>query len=828
VKGRTWRQPGFRPLRWLIVLTLVALGLAGVGVWHLLGRVVPSWDGARSVPGLRAPVEVLTDRWSVPHIYARDAEDAWMAIGYLHGRERLWQMEVYRRATGGRLSELFGESTVPADKRFVALGLRRVANAEWQTAAPLVRTALERYAEGVNAAAGDMGRWQRPAEFMLLGLEFEPWTAVDSLAVGRLLGWRLSENRRGELVRGRLIDEFGAGVANRLMGNPPASAPTIVGSGERAASSRGSSPAVEGLVGTTVQRSVLPPGLRWLDMTAPPGGSNSWVVSGARTASGRPMLANDPHLRVEMPSIWYEAHLVAAGLDVAGATLPGTPFVLIGHNARVAWGVTNSGADVQDFYVEDVDMSRRSYRYRGAWEPLRVDTYEIDIRGRDRPEKFDVFSTRHGPLVATETNWEDPPELSTATGRQSPRLLALRWQMSGETAGAFEAINRASDWESFLRGVRRLGTPSQNFVYADVDGNIGYALSGRLPLRGGADGGAPLPGWTGEGEWIGEVPPERLPAVLNPEAGQLVTANGEIDRRWPGTMTRDWRAYFRTRRIVELLGARTSLTADDMVAIQLDVHAEAGDPILRALEEAAQSPAFGAAEPEARAAVERLRLWDRQVDGRPVVALYEAFLRALWRRTFADEMDADLFEAFFEYGLGERYMGVYAIIDNRTSDWWNDIATIDRHETRDDIVLLAAADAALGLRAQFGDESDWAWDRLHGAHFRHVLGAGGFLLDWVLSRGPVPTVGDGWTVRKASVNVESPYSVEDIASYRQIIEVGDWDATRAINSTGQTGHTRSPHYFDQNPLWRDGQYRSFPFSRAAVDREKAARLLLTP
>jgi penicillin G amidase len=216
------------------------------------------------------------------------------------------------------------------------------------------------------------------------------------------------------------------------------------------------------------------------------------------------------------------------------------------------------------------------------------------------------------------------------------------------------------------------------------------------------------------------------------------------------------------------------------------------------------------------------------VAGRPVVALYEAFLRALWRRTFADEMDAELFEAFFEYSLAERYTGIYAIIDDPTSAWWNDIATIDRHETRNDILMLAAADADFALRAKFGDEQDWAWDSLHAARFRHVLGAGGFLLDWVFSRGPVPTVGDGWTVRKASIDVRSPYAVVDIASYRQIVEVGNWDETRAINTTGQSGHPRSPHYFDQNALWRDGRYRTFPFTRAAVDRAKAARLLLTP
>ena len=828
------RRPGRGRLgKWLVLLTFALLVVAGGVAWRTLRGTVPDLRGEVRLAGLQAPVEVLFDEWGVPHIYARDAEDAWAALGYLHGRERLWQMELYRRATGGRLSELFGETTLSADKRLLALRLRRAATMEWQTASPAVKAALERYAGGVNAAAAAVAGWKRPVELLVLRQETEPWTPVDSLAVARLLAWRLAENRHGELVRGRLARKFGSQVANQLMGDPPGSAPTIVDASAgsaRGAHTGGSFPFGARPLERHPDSSRLPAALAWLGLTARPGASNSWVVAGSRTASGRPMLANDPHLNVEMPSLWYEAHLVAAGLDVAGVTLPSAPFVVIGHNARLAWGLTNSGADVQDFFVEDVDMTRRQYLFRGRWEPLAVDRYEIGVRGRGRPEVFELFSTRHGPLVATETAWEEVPDLAGQQGRVSPRPLALAWDPAarGETAGAFEALNRARDWPTFLEAVRRLAAPSQNFVYADVDGNIGYALSGRLPLRSAGDGGMPVPGWTGEYEWIGTVPADRLPVVLNPSSGQIVAANGEIDRRWPGTMTRDWTAPFRTARIVDLLGTRTGLDRDAMSAIQLDVRASAGESVLRALEDAAGSPALARAEPAARVTAERLRLWDREVDGRPVVALYEAYKRALWQRTFADEMDAGLFREFLEYGLGERYAGLYAIIDNPRSGWWDDIATLDRRETRDDIVLLAAADAALSLGSRFGNESNWQWDQLHATRFGHALGAGGFLLDWFFSRGPVPTIGDSWTVRKSTVDVHAPYGAVEIASYRQIVDLNDWDATLAVNTTGQSGHPLSPRYFDQNPLWANGRYRRFPYSRAVVDREKAGRLLLTP
>jgi penicillin G amidase len=822
-----------RWLRGLLFLTLVLLVSAVAAGWVVLRRTVLPLEGQLRLPGLGAPVEFLFDAQAVPHIYSRDSDDAWTAVGFLHGRERLWQMEVYRRATGGRLSEMFGPATVRADKRFIAMGLRRAAAAEWQTATPEVRRAIEHYAAGVNAAIAAMGRWQRPPEFLMLGLTPEPWTPVDTLSIARLLAWRLAENRRGELVRGRLTRAIGAAEANLLLGGLPADAPAILDAAGRPSAAPVKRAADLPIERDTVARAgtlPLPPGLEWLDMTSRPGGSNSWALSGTRTATGRPLLANDPHLQVEMPAIWYEAHVVTAGLDVAGVTLPGAPFVIIGHNDRLAWGLTNTGADVVDFYVEDVDMSTRTYLFRGQRLPLTVTSTQIGVRGQSKPEAFDVFSTRHGPLVATEAIWEDPPDLAKQSGRITPRPLAMRWEAiaQGETAGAFLAIDRAANWDQFLEGVRRFGSPSQNFIYADVDGHIGYAMSGRIPLRGSSDGGTPVPGWTGEYEWTGSVEPQALPAMLDPPSGQIVTANNEVDRHWPKTMTRDWASPFRSMRIAQMLGTRTGLTQADMRAMQLDVQSAEADRVLAAVEAAHDSVAFVKAEPEAQHCIERLRLWDRKVDDRPVAALYEAFLRALWRRTFADEMDADVFKEFFEYGIAERYAGIDQIIDNPSSHWWNDIATVDKVETRDDIVLLAAADAPIALRAQFGAESNWAWDRVHSLSFRHALGAGGAVLNWAFSRGPFPQTGDAWTVRKASVDVRQPFGVGDISSYRQVIDIGNWDAAWAVNPTGQSGNMMSPHYFDQNELWRTGGYRNFAFSRAAVEKARASRMLLTP
>ena len=830
--------PGSGRRRWLVrllVLTLGAVVLAGVVVWRVAVGTVPPLDGELRAAGLQAPVEVLFDRWGVPHVYARGSEDAWLAIGYLHARDRLWKMELYRRAAAGRLSELFGERTLHTDRRFRALALRRAAAAELSTAPPRVRVALDRYAAGVNAATAALGRWKRPLELQLLGIAPEPWDPLDSLAIGKLMAWRLAENRHGEVVRGALSRRFGYAAAERLMTTWPDDAPSILSAWAPREAPRpiDAHPPVARPTADAVRpprARDLPAGLEWLGGAARPGASNSWVVAGSRTSTGRPLLANDPHLGLEMPSLWYEAHLVAADLDVAGATLPGSPFVVIGHNDRIAWGITNSGADVQDFYVEDVDFRRRRYLHAGTWHPLTVDRVEIDVRGRDTPYATEFLGTRHGPLVATEADWEEVPEFGESTPRGYPRPLALRWESvrAGESAGALESLNRARTWSEFLSAVRRLAAPSLSFVYADIDGAIGYALSGVLPIRAQGDGGVPVPGWNPAHEWIGTVDPERMPAALNPPSGQFVTANGEVDRRWPSPMTRDWTAPFRTLRIRALLDGRNGLDPAAFRDIQADVRSEAADRLLAAVETAARSRAAEQAEPEARTALERLRLWDRRVDGRTVVSLFAAFERAMWRRTFADEMPAALFEQFFEYGLGERFVGIHAILHDADSRWWDDIATVDRRESRDDIVVLAAADALLTLRERFGDESAWEWGRLHAAHFRHPLGAGGFPLRWLFDRGPVQVGGDGTTVNKTTVDARRPYGVVEHASYRQIVDVGAWDRTRTISPTGQSGHPSSPHYFDQNHMWAQVEDRPFPFARVEVEKVKASRLLLVP
>lgn len=837
----------------ILLILIILLGGAVGALWWWARSPLPVLDGERRLVGLRGPVEVLMDGHGVPHVYAVGPEDAWFVAGFLHARDRLWQMELYRRAASGRLSEILGAETVRLDRRLLTLGLRAAAQAEWDRSPSEVRDALTRYAAGVNTHIDQATGRRRPLEFQILRMTPAPWTPVDSLAIGRLLSWRLAENHQAELVRYALAARFGLGDALQLSGRYPADAPTVIqGAAAReepaspgVAASPGPGAALrEGPASPTEAASRngppapagpasagpgLPAGLEWLEASAHRGNSNNWVIAGRRTASGRPLLANDPHLQLEFPGIWYEMHLVAAGLDVIGASLPGTPFVVLGHNARIGWGMTNTGADVQDLYVERVDVARRRYLSDGQWLPVDISRTEIPVRG-SMPQPFEVWRTHHGAVFAeVGLDWDDPPAWLTPGGERlgERRVFVLRWDsLAGETAGAFEGLNRANDWSGFIAAVERFAVPSQNFVYADVDGNIGYAMSGLLPLRSNGVGSMPNDGNGGEGAWFGQIPPASLPRLLNPPAGYITSSNNQIDRRWPGLITRDWAAPYRTTRLHELLQSPEPIDLVKAAEWQNDVTGLGPARMLAGVPAAVAAGQQRGADKAALDALGELRAWDRRLDDRPVVTLYHLFEDSLWHRTFYDEMGDPLFRRYFEWAGAERPAGLDDIIDEPTSRWFDDIGTLNRRETRDDMFLLAAADAARRFADEFG--GTMSWGQVHAARFQHPLGTAALPLRWLFNRGPSPVRGGNTTVNRASYHRLRPFEAWEIPSWRQLFDVGAWDQARVILPAGQSGHPMSPHYFDQNEMWRLGQYRQQPYSRTAVEAARVHRQLLRP
>ena len=826
-----------RLLKRLLILTLILLiPAAAAGGYWWAQKSLPVLDGQLSYPGLATPVEVLIDAHGVPAIYARDAEDAYFAAGVLHARDRLWQMELYRRVAMGRLSQVLGDDTIEIDKRFLTLGLRDAAKAEWDRMAPQVKTMLERYAAGVNAVITQVQAEQRlrPLEFQILRFMPAQWEPIDSLSVGRLMAWRLAENHHAELVRAAIARKYDVETALLLTGRYPANGPAILEGGFRSTNldnpllSPGAVfPPLTNAVPTRLAAR-LPAGLEWLSVTARRGNSNNWVLASRRTRNGSPILANDPHLQIEFPSVWYEMHLVAADLDVAGVTIPGIPVVAIGHNARIAWGITNTGADVQDLALERIDVSAKRAFYRGEWVPVEVTQTEIPVRGRAQALPFEIWKTRNGPIVAdVELDFETVPVWLGPNDRTAgeKRAYSMKWDVTGDLATAFYAINRAANWAAFTTAVTAFSVPSSNLVYADVDGNIGYAMSGRLPVRGGGDGRMPVDGNNGP-SWNGSVDATTLPRLLNPESGFITSSNNLVDRAFQPLITNDWAAPWRATRLKQLLSKAEGVDLEAIQTMQNDRYSVAADALLAGIDSAITLGRSREEERQWADKLEELKNWDRIVDNRPIVSYYQAFEHAVWRRTFLDEMEEPLFNKFYEWAGAEKHAGIYSLLEDPTNKWWDDILTVEKTESRDDVFLTAAQDAEINLQNEYGGDSRRGWDRVHGARFNHVLNT--MPLRWLFSRGPVPVQGDGTTVMRMSWDRLKGFGSWEHPSWRQIFEVGNWDEARVILPAGQSGHPFSPFYFDQNEMWREGQYRRQAFSRNAVSAAARHRLLLVP
>jgi penicillin G amidase len=771
-------------------------------------EALPQVEGELRVAGLHEPVEVLRDAYGVPHIYASDTHDLCFAQGFVVASERLFQRELSLRLGTGRLSEIIGERTLPMDRFIRTVGWNRAGrrlvdqwdDLSWEMSSP--------YNAGVRAWIERMPA--RPIEYEILQvdpLSIEGRQAAEmATAASVFMVWSLSTNWDSELLRVEIAERLGWEAMATLFPEVPTE-PEIVQAGK--SDGRGGRRATLDLL---LQAPPFPAGQ----------GSNSWVVSGRRSVTGKPLLANDPHLFVQVPSIWIETHLSAPGIDVRGVSLPFAPGVIIGHNERIAWGITNLGGDIQDMYLEQLDEAASAALYEGVWEPLTTHREEIVVRGRAEPEIVEARETRHGPILDSYlVSLADP----TVVQGGITRTYALRsvGLEEGAKPSTVYRLNTATNFGEFRAALADWHAPGSNFVYADVDGNIGYQANGLHPIRKRGDGTIPVPGWTDEFEWEGYIPFEEMPRSYNPDEGFLVTANNKIhDDSYPYVIGKDFLPPFRARRIAELLTERELHDTDSFARIHMDtvsLPARSIVPYLVSIEPA---------DDRQKQALALLSEWDLDLRAdSPAAALYEVWCCRIAEAVLEPRLGKELYVHYYakrQWTVTFQYQVLPNLLEFPTAAWFGG----DGHEARDK-VLREALDAALDeLSAAMGDDpATWQWGTIHRVRF-----AGQFAmipdLAELFTAAEGPLGGDEQTVLQGLYEPGTSYAALVVPSWRQIIDMSDVDASVGTHTVGQSGNPASPHFNDLYPLWSTGRYHPLPFTREAVEAAGTHRLALLP
>jgi penicillin G amidase len=820
-----------------IVILFAVIVLGG---YLYLRRSLPQVDGTARVAGLSAAVDIIRDADAIPHVFAADKADALFGLGYVHAQDRLWQMELQRRIGHGRLSEVLGSATLPQDRFLRTAGFGRAAKTAWAATPDWAKQQINAYVAGVNAFVSTHHGSALPPEFTLLRFEPEPWSGVDVVVWGKMMAWDLSSNYTYELLRHDLASAVGAERMAQLMPAYATNGLSIVA--DPAGEAGGATFQTDATTTHPPYRPYLPsswssaltlslsqgdPGVRDLLLGGAKAeglGSNNWVVDGTLTATGKPLLANDPHLSARLPSTWYLAHVTAGDFEIIGATLPGTPAVALGRNRFIAWGATNVGADVEDLYRERLDATGTHAEFRGTQEPITVIPETIVVKGGG-PVRVDVRLTRHGPLVSDAIN-RNSAELKTEPKPAPLEPLAFRWtalDADDSTMPSFLKLNEAHDWKQFTDALRDFVTPSQNFVYGDIDGHIGYYAPGRIPIRASGDGSLPAEGWTGDAEWTGWIPFDELPHAFDPPEHFIVTANHRPEPpSYPHQLGLEWPEPYRAQRIHDLLRGNTRLTPDDFARIQADtvsLHAKTLLPLLLAH----AHPDDG---PEQRA-VTLLQQWngDATADS-GAAAIFSAWFNHLTPVFAGDDLGPLLSGRYAErFSFVTRFI-VHTVTANDTT--WCDDRTTAVRETCDDAVTNALRRAVADLTERLGsDMSRWRWDGVHRAVFPHQGLDGVRMLRPILSRF-VANGGDWSTVNVAPVAADHPYEQHLVPGYREIIDLSPANDSRFLDAVGQSGHFLSTHYDDFLADWRAVRHKKMRMERADIEQGALGRLRLTP
>jgi len=659
---------------------------------QLSKRKLPQVEGTLELPGLKAPVEVIRDKWGVPHIYAENDHDLFFAQGFVEAQDRFWQLELNRRTATGRLSEIFGEIALDTDRATRTFGFARLGKKDWENADSRFKEIVQAYADGVNAYI-QAGKF--PVEFSLLRHSPEPWTAEDSMAFSRVMIWQLSHAWYGEIVRSRLIDAVGAEHAAELDIEYPPANPVTLPDGIK--------------INDLAMKDML-------DKEKAVGrgkGSNTWTISTSRSMNGSTYLCNDMHLAMMLPAIWYECHLVSENFNVSGVSLPGVPMIMVGHNNDIAWGMTLAYTDAEDLFIEKMNPDNpEQYEYQGKMVDAEVIEEKIMIKGKKEPHVEKVLVTRHGTII------------SDIVGVNKERLAVC--SMALRPCPAIQGwlkINEATNWKDFTEAVRLIEAPQLNISYADKRGNTGYWVTGKIPVRAKGNGTVPAPGWTGEYDWTGEVPFDEMPHMLNPEKGYFVNTNNKIIADdYPHFLGNLYMNGYRARRITDFIESRGKVGVDDFKMLHMDFTSIPGLELVEKLE------GFESNDPDVKLALEILRSWDGQLDPESTGGtVYSVSRYMLIRNILEPALGEKLASVFMGEGFhellykshefhGQDTVVMLRMLDNPES-WW-----VKQAGGRDELINKSLKGAIEWLRKELGNKQEkWQWGKLHRVTFPHAM-----------------------------------------------------------------------------------------------------------
>jgi penicillin G amidase len=807
------RSVGLRVLLWLLlVVVLLAVGVVAFA-YFVAHSALPQLDGNLQVKGLSAPVKVTRDGHGVPAIEAATLEDLFLAQGYVTAQDRLWQMDIMRRFGAGELSEILGEDTLDIDREQRVLGLRAAARKSLQTTSARDRAYFDAYARGVNAFIESHGGL--PIEFRILNYRPKPWQAEDSVVIANQMVKDLNYYSFGDtLAREKILAKLGPELTADLFVNrswhdrPPTVMRADLNNEDQ--ENKGDSDDDDDDAGpdsSVTQRRDAAAEIWAQHAPEAVNGSNDWVVSGAHTVTGKPLLSNDMHLGHQMPNLWYEAHLKSGGLDVAGVTLPGMPYVIVGHNQRLAWGFTNVGPTVADAFIENFN-AQGAYQTPQGWQQPEHRSEAIHVK--NKPDvTLDVKITRHGPIVT---------DLMPGETRQ----IALRWTLYDGLRMPFFDVDTAQNWEEFRKAFSQLDAPGQNVVYADVDGNIGYQTTGRVPIRAAGDGSLPVSGADDAHEWTGYIPFDKLPSIYNPSSGVIATANGRITPDgYPNSISAEWEAPWRTERIYHVLESGRKFAAADMLALENDIHSEndlfAAERFVYSIDHASKPSA------RAKQAADLMRNWDGRMLGSSAAP------------TIAARSARELMRLLLEPRLGaapEDRKQMKESLNWKTYQWEMETVWLQNvllHQPKRwlpekypnyDELLTGAVEAAVNGPGAPADLASWHWGSVNAVEIDHpVLGKMPLIGRWA-APGIREQSGSGYTV-KAVTRHHGP-------SERFTANLADLDQSTLNTVTGQGGNFLSPYYMDQWKAWYEGSTFTLPFTAQAVEATGAHRLVLEP